>query len=250
MPTPSHLVVVCCHGIWLGGKSLGPDESEWLIAPFQKGETPTFVDHIKAGLRCLAEDKNAVLMFSGGPTRKETQLTEARSYVNIAVQNNYFGIIPPSEGYRVLAEERALDSYYNVLFSIVDFWRLYGYQWPERLTVVSHAFKKSRIYDGHCAAIGFPLDRTDYVGVDPPEMAEGSASKEAALKGVEIALRQWTEDPHGVKESLAGKRKVRNPWGVNQDLFVNDDERRRSGLATIPFKDGYEVLDPNAPRPW
>lgn len=66
MSTPTHLIVVCCHAVWLGGPSKGVDESEWLIAPFQRGETPTFVRHAQAGVRCLAEARHgAVLVFSG-----------------------------------------------------------------------------------------------------------------------------------------------------------------------------------------
>ena len=65
MAPPTHLVVVCCHGIWQGGPTSGHAESEWLIADFQAGETPTFIEHIKAGLRCVADDPAAVLMFSG-----------------------------------------------------------------------------------------------------------------------------------------------------------------------------------------
>lgn len=62
---PTHIVIVCCHGIWLGGPERGFDESEWLIAGFQVGETPTFIEHIKAGLQVLREDPGSVLMFSG-----------------------------------------------------------------------------------------------------------------------------------------------------------------------------------------
>jgi dihydrofolate synthase len=65
MPQPTHLVLVCCHGIWRGGPANGFDESEWLIANFQVGETPTFIEHIKDGLRELERDDNAVLVFSG-----------------------------------------------------------------------------------------------------------------------------------------------------------------------------------------
>ena len=63
----THLIVVCCHGIWLGGPSKGHDESEWLIVSFQKGETPTFIEHIRAGVKALAKTApgSAVLCFSG-----------------------------------------------------------------------------------------------------------------------------------------------------------------------------------------
>jgi hypothetical protein len=36
-----------------------------LIAPCQKGETPTFVKHMEAGLMFLSEFPNALLVFSG-----------------------------------------------------------------------------------------------------------------------------------------------------------------------------------------
>jgi hypothetical protein len=61
----ARLIIVCCHGIWLGGPSLGDDEIEWFIAPFQHGETPTFTQHIKAGLRLLSSTPGSLLIFSG-----------------------------------------------------------------------------------------------------------------------------------------------------------------------------------------
>lgn len=36
-----------------------------LIEPFQKGETATFAEHVKAGLETLGEDPCALLVFSG-----------------------------------------------------------------------------------------------------------------------------------------------------------------------------------------
>lgn len=42
-----------------------PDAQSRLIEPFQKGETPTFIDHVKAGLKALAEDSHGLLVFSG-----------------------------------------------------------------------------------------------------------------------------------------------------------------------------------------
>ena len=65
MTQPSHLVIVCGHAIWAGGPSNGWDEAEWLIESYKKGETPTFIEHIKAGVKILGSDDAAVLVFSG-----------------------------------------------------------------------------------------------------------------------------------------------------------------------------------------
>ncbi|KAI1418385.1 FolC bifunctional protein [Hypoxylon sp. FL1857] len=245
---PEHLIIVCCHGIWLGGPAHGHDENEWLIAGFQKGETPTFIEHITAGLRVLKEDNSSILMFSGGPTRKETRLSEARSYANLASANDYFGILSEAEVTgRISCEERALDSYYNVLFSIIKFWYDYGI-WPKKLTIVSHAFKRERLVDCHCGAIGFPLDRVDFVGVDPPGMIDGT--NEAAIKGIAEAVAQWKDDPHGKGELLSGKRNKRNPWGISQTLFSKEDDRIRSGVQSTTDAEGQEYLIEGVHQPW
>jgi hypothetical protein len=72
-----------------------------LIAPFQKGETDTFMKHAEAALELLVNAPDALLVFSGwafppsrldldaeltfatdrGPTKKpSTELSEAQSY--------------------------------------------------------------------------------------------------------------------------------------------------------------------------
>ncbi|TLD23811.1 hypothetical protein PspLS_06740 [Pyricularia sp. CBS 133598] len=276
-----HLIIVCGHGIWQGGPQHGHDEAEWLIENYKRGETPTFIEHIKAGLEAVAQDSRAVLAFSGGPTWKETRLSEARSYANLAAANEYFGCIPLSGetagthplspiplSTRIILEEQALDSYYNVLFAIIAFWRKFQ-TWPEKLTVVSHAFKKARIVDAHCAAIGFPLEHVHYIGINPPNLPQwllaaqdlpisaaspdnnvtigtgdekSTEEKANMMRGVAEVIGQWIEDPHGAGDALAGKRNARNPWGVSQKLFSNDDERARSGLETVFLVDGTEAL--------
>jgi dihydrofolate synthase len=177
-------------------------------------------------------------------------LSEARSYFNLAVANELFGFVTKEEWEgmvetsRVFMDERALDSYYNILFSTVLFWRVHG-TWPETLTVVSHGFKRTRIVDGHCAAVGFPLERVRFMGINPPGMdGEGQVNweKANAMKGVQLAMGQWEEDPHGMGEELAGKRRARNCWGADQRLFLADEERQKSGVVTVMLEDGTEAL--------
>jgi hypothetical protein len=107
--------------------------------------------------------------------------------------------------------------------------------------------------DNHCSAIGFPLDRVSFVGIDPPFMTStggGEGEKKEIMKGVAETADLWTEDPHGTGPVLAGKRARRNPWKVSQALLYSHEEVVRSGLAIRRLEDGSETLIPDAPRPW
>jgi len=171
-----------------------------------------------------------------------------------------------------MVEERALDSYHNILFSILQFWRNHDCAvWPQHLTIVSHGFKRARLVESHCSAIAYPLDRVAFVGINPPDLpaelaaadragADGAAlalldggsglseEKAEAMKGAREVVGHWREDPHGVGEVLAGKRKGRNFWGVQQLFFTSQEERQRSGVKTL-LRGDVEVLNGDG-QPW
>lgn len=174
--------------------------------------------------------------------------------------NSYFDFIPDTSIFtsRILQDTRALDSYHNILHSLLLFHRTYA-SWPALLTIVSHAFKRPRIVEGHCAAVGFPLDSVRFVGIDPPGMQQAAPGKteegnraeekKGAIAGVQRAVDEWARDPHGVGASLAAKRRARNPWGLEDRLFADEDARIRSGVVTHII-DGHEALVDDAKRPW
>ncbi|KAK0735555.1 Mur ligase [Apiosordaria backusii] len=247
MTTPNHLVIVCGHGIYLGGPQNGHDESEWLIEPYKKGETTTFIAHIKAGCDILNTDPRSVLVFSGGPTRHETSLSEAKSYSNLAAQNNFLESNHLNN--RVFLEERALDSYFNILFSLILYWRHHPLShWPELITIVSHEFKRTRLVQGHCNAIGFPLERVNYIGINPPSLKTEDENSN------QLTLGAWESDPHGASSELASKRRSRNPWGIFQKLFLDKTEEKKAGMEgqVRVLEDGSEtlLLDIDGHRPW
>ncbi|KAL8725558.1 MAG: hypothetical protein Q9166_007281 [cf. Caloplaca sp. 2 TL-2023] len=208
---------VCCHAIWLGGPSKGQDETEWAIEPFQRGETPTFIEHIKAGLKLLEEEPDSFLVSSGGPTKRDrTELTESESYLELAQANDLFDLCPADALARVTLESFSTDSYQNLLFSIIVFRQLQG-TYPSHVTLISHAFKRPRFIDLHLSAIRWPANRFTYVGIDPPESVTSKKDLEEGERMRGYGL--WKGDLYGVGAGLAGKRVAR---GWKERLMVKN----------------------------
>ena len=68
---PTHLVVVCCHGIWIGDPTTpdaGARDEEWLIADFQAGETPTYLADLRERIGGPVTDAGQKLLAEAHPT--------------------------------------------------------------------------------------------------------------------------------------------------------------------------------------
>ncbi|EXJ67222.1 uncharacterized protein A1O5_09869 [Cladophialophora psammophila CBS 110553] len=214
MPVPSHLIVVCCHAIYLGPgtDSASQDESNWLIEPFQAGETDTYIRHIEAGVKELARSReDAILIFSGAATKLDkTQTTEGEGYLNVAIEHDLFGLetSPPSLRQRIFVDRYATDSYQNILCSLIQFpSQTIRAPFPTKLTIVSHSFKRSRFLELHLPALRFPLESTTYIGINPP-------FSPAKLKEIEEGDRlrgygAWEKDFYGTGVGLSRKREKR-----------------------------------------
>lgn len=179
------LVIVCCHAIFIGTQSSsngGPDcasdpynESNWLLKPFQRGskdpfkegEHVTFIAHISRAVQVAKklEDANPAtrpaIIFSGGPTEMtKTTISEAQGY------NTVYNILYPADSWPVLIEDRATDSFQNILFSLLKYRQELGH-WPDHISIVTHAFKTRRMMDLHLKALKWPKWAACLEGIDP-----------------------------------------------------------------------------------
>ncbi|APA11537.1 hypothetical protein SS1G_04957 [Sclerotinia sclerotiorum 1980 UF-70] len=252
-PIPTHLILLTCHSIYTSGPPTSP--TSWLLAPFQKGGTEhlTFISHITLASSLLSSDPNALLVISGGYTRKEVRKSEARGYFEVGVERGLWSEEGMDNG-RIILEEGALDSFGNLLRGLLAFWRGAG-RWPGKVTVVSHGFKGERFLRLHCRALRVGLGRGGdeegeegegdevnegkevgkgrgvevvFLGRNPsfmdPESAEFDEEKcEDTIGGErEKGYGEWREDLWGTGKRLRGKRDARDAWGGGMENGVDD----------------------------
>ncbi|KAL0560372.1 hypothetical protein IC582_000773 [Cucumis melo] len=204
-----NLVMVAGHSVYVSSSCEKVEkEDSWVLESYQKhpGQAATFISHIKEGVEIAAMDDAALLLFSGGETRKNAgPRSEAQSYWAVAESKGWFGNKENVRS-RALTEEHARDSFENLLFSICRFRELTG-KYPQNITVVSYDFKERRFANLHRSAINFPKSRFFYAGT-PASMT----SKEAALKGEALVRAQFQDDPFGCQGSLYRKKLGRDPF--------------------------------------
>jgi len=231
------LYIVCCHAIFDNTKDDPFHESNWHLKPFQKsdrqtgkiGEHFTFIAHIQAAATALLLP-NAFVVFSGGATDPSIPYSEAESYAQV------FGHLYPGKQItgpalthpRWSCETTSTDSYQNLLFSILEFRGQTG-RYPDRVVVITHAFKADRFLNLHAPAIHWPQDRIRVAGINPPFTRSELDSVEQAERESAYALFQ--EDPYGIRAPLALKRAQRRWKPSNMQLIAADLEREVKSLV-------------------
>lgn len=87
--------MVAGHSIYTSSSCGKVDrEDSWFLESYQKhpGQAATFVAHIKEGVDVAGKDGSALLLFSGGETRKDAgPRSEAQSYWAVAETKDWFG---------------------------------------------------------------------------------------------------------------------------------------------------------------
>jgi hypothetical protein len=225
-----------------------PEQDDWwVLQSFQHGEPPLYIDHIRRGVQLLRKDPEALLIFSGGFTRREAGLrwSEAATYAAVAAHFHWWAgegdeSSETEPAAHIATEDFSRDSFENLLFSLGRFQQLTG-AYPRRVTLVSWEFKAAR-FDWHRAAIRFPADRFRYEGCHQPRILD------AALRGEALTLREFTENQYGGSRAMMEKRAGRNPFNRHHDfdrcpgleeffVFINDPKNaRRTFSERLPWE--------------
>jgi len=214
----TNLVIVPGHAVYVGSCRNDPyDADKWVgtYAGYKyNDEVPNYVQHIQRGVNLADCDKRALLVFSGGKTRKQTTKSEAESYVSVAENLAWFGASSAKDVTRL--EEFATDSFENLLFSIQLFQMLHTkHIFPQKVTVVGLRFKEER-YQLHADVI----ISTGHKGIEPFIFRYDDVNdipdyvlKAGSGEGEELTRRQFQFWPFGDGGPLQKKREVRDPHG-------------------------------------
>lgn len=236
----TNLIVLFCHAALRSFGFTDPlDELYWFLQSFQKGEVRFYIEHMKRAVEEAAKSPDAILVISGGQTRKEAgPISEALSYWLVCEFYGWWG--HPEVRERTLLEEHARDSYQNLLFSIARFREYsesdpqFATAYPMHIAVVSWEFKRERI-DLHREFIRFPREHFTYIGANNPPQEKLADTLASEAKTVEA----FKLDPYGNGGALKGKRKARTPFknGIPYPLTAPEIRNLLLYEGTVLFTD-------------
>ena len=97
------------------------------------------------------------------------------------------------------------------LFSICRFKEVTGH-YPKKISAVSYTFKRKRFEELHAAAIRWPIDQFEFVGIDP-DSSTGFDLQSSIDGEINHAAILFQSDPYGCHtQLLQNKRKDRNAF--------------------------------------
>lgn len=237
---PTNLIILPCHSVYKDevisniDPNAGSKSESWILAPFQveADDHLSFIDHVE---RCNTLIKkrsdDAVLMLSGGFTKSQLELSESRSYFNLGLQRGWFDESMLNKS--IFLEEFARDSYENVLFSLIRFYKLF-HKYPKVITVVGFEFKEPRFVELHLKTLGYTGDNVEYIGIGPDfpkqtkfeTLDEYTTKKDNYFKDLEESEKEYAynlfvENPFGSEGSKLHKKKIsRDPWNKSNGIPV------------------------------
>ncbi|KAJ5396944.1 hypothetical protein N7509_005057 [Penicillium cosmopolitanum] len=222
-----HLIIVCCHAIYIGGPLSGHSEDEWIIEPFQKGETPTFVSHAKAGLNALMEDDRGLLA-----QRKDQERDSVKGSLisyGYPVEKFYSSdilLMSPKSQWNPM-QQTLIRIFYSLSSISVFMWvlglggsLLLPMTLKEQDLWISTSQPLAYFPSLSMARINWGGNNVGLIGINPPEEI---TPLESLLRGeMSKGIGLWKGDLYGVGEKLAGKRSNRG-WspGMEKDIFLN-----------------------------
>ena len=210
----TQLIIVPGHAIYVGkSRNDAEKQTSWLgtYINYKNNEEPAlYIEHIRKGAQ-LALNEDAILMFSGGQTRKSSPLSEASGYFTLSQQLGLTNNIV------CLLESYARDSFENLLFSIYRY-KTQNDSLPETITAVGFSFKSVR-FQFHFETILKNKDilllpelscTFDYLAINDPPQYVLNKSKTNEKR----TLEAFYEIPLGDSGILLEKRILRNPWNM------------------------------------
>ena len=215
-----NLIVVACHAPFKETTISVPENPErdeaWVLQSFQLGEPPLYIAHAQRGVELLGADPHALLIFSGGYTRREAghRWSEAKTYWSIAKAKHWWSGDDDRSANelecRTAMEDYSRDSFENLLFSLCRFQQVVG-QYPREVTLISWAFKRKR-FDLHREAVRLPAKRFRFEGFSEP------VGLEAALRGEAVTMAAFETNRYGSNSVIGEKRNTRNPFKREHDF--------------------------------
>lgn len=212
------LVLVGGHALYVGPN---PDSEDSWRGGFP-GEGKYYREHADKAVKIAAAIPEALLIFSGGPTRKNSTISEAQSYFNLQEQLGWHGHYDVRE--RTATEECARDSLENLSFSRSRFFFLTGSQ-PDYIVVVGWEFKRER-FTLHAETLGIEIE---YIGINNPpgDSYDMKSPLARAIENEKKTVEEFMNCPLGNSGELLRKKEARNPHGIIAlpEYYLNNKQR-------------------------